>query len=448
MMHIAARRRSFMVLQGPASPFFAQLGHALIRAGHEATRVNFCGGDRIFWPSRNCGDVLNFTGSGDEWPSFVRAEILRRGITDILVFGDCRPLHRAAASAAQDLGVAFWAFEEGYLRPDWITLEAGGTNGRSSLPRDPQDIFARASILPQTPLPAPISKGALPKLVVRQLAYEAASLLLRPLFPAYRTHRPFSPFVEARGWLRRCWSLRARRQSAHRVVDRIRDGLAEPYFLLPLQLDTDYQLRAYSPYGSMSDFLRHVIASFAGHAPPQAKLIAKIHPLHNGIPDLWREAPVIAEAFGVRDRVIVLEGGHLPTLLTKSAGVVTVNSTVGLSALGHARPVKVLGSAIYDVPGLTFQGTLDSFWHTAEGPDPALLSAFRRVVAHDSQINASFHAAAGVRLGVEAALRRLVGPPSGEYEEAGHGAAAIVPRPISAGRSVQASVAWPSAGQP
>ena len=293
----------------------------------------------------------------------------------------------------------------------------------------------------------PISKGALPKLVVRQIAYEAASILLRPLFPAYRTHRPFSPLVEAWGWLRRIGSLPVRRKSACRVVDRIRNGLAEPYFLLPLQLDADYQLRAHSPYGSISEVLRHVIASYATHAPPHANLVAKIHPLHNGIPDLRREATAIAKAHGVNDRVIVLDGGHLPTILAKSTGVVTVNSTVGLSALGHSRPVKVIGSALYDVPGLTFQGALDSFWQTAQGPDPALLSAFRRVLIHDTQINGSFHTARGVQLGVEAALRRLVEPRPGSYGRAGLASGATLLGPSSANRLSRPSLAGSVGGQ-
>lgn len=427
-MHIPAKRRSFMLLQGPAGPFFAELGRALMCAGYATTRVNFCGGDRIFWPSRQRCDIVSFTGRIEEWPAFVRNEILERSITDIVVFGDCRPIHKLAASAAQDLGATFWVFEEGYVRPDWITLDVGGTNGRSSLPREPEDILARARLLPEPPKPSPVSKGTLLKLVVRQITYEAASIVLRPLFPAYRTHRPYSSLVEAMGWLQRVSSLRARRKSACRIVDRIRKGLDEPYFLLPLQLDADYQLRAYSPYGSMSEVLRDVIASFATHAPPHAKLITKIHPLHNGIPDLWREAPAIAKAHGVHERVIVLDGGHLPTLLAKSAGVVTVNSTVGLSALGHSRPVKVLGSALYDVPGLTFQGTLHSFWQTARGPDPALLSAFRRVVVHDTQINGSFHTARGVQLGVEAALRRLVEPRPYRYGPADLISGAVSPQ--------------------
>jgi capsular polysaccharide export protein len=41
--------RSFLFLQGLASWFFDRLGRALIERGHAVHRVNFNGGDRLFW---------------------------------------------------------------------------------------------------------------------------------------------------------------------------------------------------------------------------------------------------------------------------------------------------------------------------------------------------------------------------------------------------------------
>ena len=41
--------RSFLFLQGHATPFYLRLGQALDRAGHEVRRINICGGDRLFW---------------------------------------------------------------------------------------------------------------------------------------------------------------------------------------------------------------------------------------------------------------------------------------------------------------------------------------------------------------------------------------------------------------
>jgi capsular polysaccharide export protein len=87
--------------------------------------------------------------------------------------------------------------------------------------------------------------------------------------------------------------------------------------------------------------------------------------------------------------------------------VVTVNSTVGTEALARALPVITLGKAIYDIPGLTFQGELDDFWRGATPPDLSLFDAFRRVLIDRCLIPGSFFNESGLRLAVEAAVDRL-----------------------------------------
>jgi capsular polysaccharide export protein len=70
-------------------------------------------------------------------------------------------------------------------------------------------------------------------------------------------------------------------------------------------------------------------------------------------------------------------------------------------------PVIALGNAVYDMPGLTYQGDLDHFWTEATPPDAALFDAFRRVLASRCMIPGSFFNEAGLRLAVEAAVDRL-----------------------------------------
>ena len=102
-----------------------------------------------------------------------------------------------------------------------------------------------------------------------------------------------------------------------------------------------------------------------------------------------------------------MDGGHLPTLISRSQGVVVVNSTSGLSALHHHRPVAVLGRAIFDVAGLTYQGELDGFWREATPPDPEIYRAFRKVVITRAQVNGSFFTPEGLDLAIAGALERL-----------------------------------------
>ena len=60
----------------------------------------------------------------------------------------------------------------------------------------------------------------------------------------------------------------------------------------------------------------------------------KLHPLDNGMANFRKQAKRIARRLRLRGRVFVIDGGHLPTLLSKSQGVVVVNSTTG--AVGAA----------------------------------------------------------------------------------------------------------------
>ena len=128
-------RRRFLFLQGPIGPFFSRLGQRLSRDGHAVHRINLHGGDRLFW---RLPGALDYRGDGADWPQFFSECVSHWHVTDLLLFGDCRPLHRAAIEVAAARGIRVHVFEEGYLRPNWVTLEEGGVNANSSLERDPQ----------------------------------------------------------------------------------------------------------------------------------------------------------------------------------------------------------------------------------------------------------------------------------------------------------------------
>ena len=82
---------------------------------------------------------------------------------------------------------------------------------------------------------------------------------------------------------------------------------------------------------------------------------------------------------------------HLPTLLSHARGCVLINSTVGLSAIFHGIIVKNMGEAIYDMPGLTFQGELKDFWTSSEKPDHNLYEKFYNYVINSTQINGNYY---------------------------------------------------------
>ena len=162
--------------------------------------------------------------------------------------------------------------------------------------------------------------------------YNLSNVVLWPLYPHYRWHAIHHPLAEYLGWIWR--SLRA--PAAHRrtsaLMRRLKTDQCRLYFF-PLQLATDYQLRHHSPFPNQYSAIRFVIASFAREAPAGSLLLIKCHPLDNGLIGWRRIINNLAKTFGVAERVLYAEGGALVPLIKRSAGVVTINSTVGTTAL-------------------------------------------------------------------------------------------------------------------
>jgi capsular polysaccharide export protein len=399
---VAPAGRGFLFLQGLATRFFERLGEALLARGHAVHRVNFNGGDRAFWRLRG---AIDFCGREHEWPEFLERLVVDKAISDIILFGDCRPLHRAAIRVAERRLLRIHVVEEGYLRPDWITFEEGGVNGRSDLPRDPGWFRERALSLPAWQDP-PAVPGSFRRRAIEDVLYTMASMAGVWRFPNYTTHRPYHQLIEYAGWLRRLALRRQAERRAAAAIEGLTDG-PDPLFLFPLQLDCDYQVRVHSPFRAMHLAIDHVLCSFSAHAPQTARLIVKLHPLDSGLVDWAAMTGHAAVELGIADRLIILDGGDLGKLLARKPAVVTVNSTVGTLALACGLPVIALGKAVYDIAGLTFQGELDEFWSAPTPPDTELFDAFRRVLADRCLIPGSFFNEAGLKLAVDAAVRRL-----------------------------------------
>lgn len=115
--------KRYLLLQGPMGPFFNDMAEWLESQGREAKNVVFNAGDRFYCRKRA---YLTYQQTPKEFPHWLKETWQEYPFDTILCFGDCRQLHQAAKRWAQSKGVRFLAFEEGYLRPHFITLESGG----------------------------------------------------------------------------------------------------------------------------------------------------------------------------------------------------------------------------------------------------------------------------------------------------------------------------------
>ena len=392
--------KRILFLQGLPGGSFWRLGQALRAQGCQVLRINFNGGDEADWRE----PAINFHGPSEDWPRFLAEVIDRHTVTDIVLFGDCRPLHRAASAVAAQHNVTVHVFEEGYVRPDWVTLELGGVNGHSPLPRDPDWYRLEAMSLPPVET-LPALEQTFGRRARETFRYHAMAILNRWRYPNYRTHRPWGALTEGFGWLKR-W---ARRGQSHKRSSQALQAIAgKPYFLFALQLDSDYQIRVHSPFDGMAPALELVITSFAKAAPADRYLVIKEHPLDNGLKDWRAVVDRCAAANGVTDRIVYCDLGDIDAMVRGSEGLVTVNSTTGTLGLAAGVPVVALGRAVYGMPGLTHQGHLDSFWSKGAPPDRDLYEAFRRVLADRCMVRGGFYSEEGLSLLVEGAVPRVV----------------------------------------
>lgn len=392
----------YLFLQGQISWFFAELGKALLRQGAAVHRINFNGGDRRFWPLPGAAD---FRSRPEDWPAYLAGRLQAWDISDLILFGDCRPLHRLAIAQARARGIRVQVFEEGYLRPDFVTLEEGGVNGHSSLPRDAEAYRRAAATLPAE-APVAAIPASFRRRAVEDLLYNLSTALAHRRFPHYRSHRPWHPFRE---YLIGAWRLPLKLATRRRTTTIVRQLSSEatPYFLFPLQLAADSQIRFHAPAGGLPGIVAGVVESFARHAPRDCRLVITEHPLDYGPLDLPRLVRDLAVEHAVTERLVFLRGGSPAELIAAARGLITVNSTIGITAMAEGVPVLALGTAIYNLPGLACQHGLDGYWSAPSAPDPILFQAFRRVVAARTQINGGFFSREGIARAVEGSLRRL-----------------------------------------
>lgn len=403
-----SHKRHFLFLQGFTSYFLTALAAKLRQEGHRVTKVNFNTGDDTYWgvqPARH------FREPPERLSEYLNELFCQEHYTDVVVMGDTRPIHTPIRPIAEKHGANLHVFEEGYFRPSWVTLEKNGVNGFSQLPHDPDWYRAAGQQIPEQPVVQPVT-NPLWLLAVHEVTYHLANILNPFLYKGYRTHRSAISGVEFAGWGRRFARMPLWKQRDKRTIRQLIAAKTD-YFILPLQLDCDSQIKYHSPFDSMTQVLELVISSFAAAAPSHTKLVIKNHPLDTGLVDYRQIVKQLEQLKDLEGRLVYLESGDLPTLLKHTKGVVTVNSTVGTSSLIFSCPTIALGTAIYDMPGLTFQGSLDQFWRCAEQPDAQLFSAFRNTVIHTTQVNGGFYSVNGVKLAVQNSHKIITARKSG-----------------------------------
>lgn len=387
--------RAFLFLQGPHGPFFHRLGKMLRRAGADVWRVGFNAGDRAFWFGAK--GYIPYRDPPDDWPAAFRDIVTDKNITDIVLYGDTRPIHAQAAQVARDMGLTLHVFEEGYMRPYWVTYERGGANGHSRLMDLSVDDMRTALDRSDLDVPeAPAHWGDMRHHVFYGAIYHWFVMFRNGDYSNFRPHRELPLVAETALYTKRLMLMPL--FALDRIVStfRIKHG-GYPYHIALLQLEHDASFQMHSPFERMEDFLRLVVEGFAKGAPKHHHLVLKAHPLENGRSPTKRIIRALAKANSVSDRVHYVRGGKLAQLLDHARTAVTVNSTAGQQVLHRGIPLKVFGDAVYSKSEFVSDLPAADFFATPGRPDNRAFKDYRRFLLETSQVPGGFYSARGRR---------------------------------------------------
>lgn len=395
MSMATGKPRVFLFLQGPHGPFFNALGRMLRRTGAEVWRVGFNAGDAFFW--RDKTRFIPFQDQPGVWENRCAALLDDKGVTDIVLYGDTRPIHATAVRLARARGLRVHVFEEGYLRPYWVTYERGGSNGNSRLMEmavtDMQAALQQSDM--ETPLP-PATWGDMREHIFYGALYHWHVMFRNGRFRAFRPHRNISVTREFLLYLQRLVFMPVTWLDRVLATARIRRG-GFPYHVALMQLEHDSSFRSHSPFETMSEFVDLVVRGFAEGAPGHHHLVFKAHPLEDGRVNLPRAIRAAARHYKVTDRVHYLRGGKLAHLLNDARSAVTVNSTAAQQVLWRGMPLKVFGAAVYAKPEFVSTQPLSAFFARPDRPDARAYRDYRRYLLETSQLPGGFYSARGRR---------------------------------------------------
>lgn len=383
-----ATPKFIVLLQGPVGPFFSELAKFLLARGDSVLKINFNLGDQFFSRRIPC---VTFSDGLSAWQTWFSQFLVGQKPDKVILFGDQRPYHQVAVSLCRSLGIDVWCLEEGYIRPDYVTVERAGNNAASLIPR-------RLSAYegPVGPTKQPV---AIPTVGFKPMAWWAFKYYLamapgRIVFRHYSHHRDRSLLGEAALWSRNAVrKYTGRWANAKKIIDLV-DNFDHDYFVVALQVHDDLQLRVHGAGWTMERMIEESIRSFAQHAPSNVRLAFKAHPLDRGHRSYHRFVSQLAQLSGIANRVCLIEDGPTGLLIRHARGMVTVNSTTGILALQRNCPVLVLGNAHYAIDGLVSRGgedRLDRFWRTPVLPNAKARDAFISHLVAETQVNGSYY---------------------------------------------------------
>ncbi len=373
--------RKILIVQGDWETGMSRLALDLKEVGHQVGKVVFCTPDFIY-KLRGIRTHI-FRKPLADFDAWLRELLTSEKYDTFFLYNHYRPYNEVAWTLAEEMNLGCFVFELGLIRPNCVTVFSRKTPPLATMAKAWEKLLAGGPVAPPAKTPPEICQVSTPAKLVAFCSYFLLSRITSPLFPNFVDQREMKLWSHFKHGVIHLW----------RSIERSRDSELDPlfagemsgnYYAVPLQVHSDTQITKSSNFESIEQFIKQVVHSFEHHAPPETKLVFKVHPMDRGYKDYMDLIAGLDHRLG-GGRILYVDRIHLPTLLANSRGLVNINSSVGISGLVHYIPVITLGKAVYNLKDLTYQGGLDSFWTEAEKPKPQPVRHFINLLLATSQ---------------------------------------------------------------
>ncbi|WP_212523818.1 capsular biosynthesis protein [Actibacterium sp. MT2.3-13A] len=279
---------------------------------------------------------------------------------------------RAFMEGARDAG-APRLYAELAPFPGRVTLDPEGVNAANSVPRDPQ---------------------------------------------FFRDWAAGAPGRQGEGWRRLGANLTARASRRADVTQGGAEALADvgPFLFVPLQVPNDSQITLFAGWVRSVEGMLAALAEASENLPEGWHVRIKEHPsARASLAD-----PLAAAVARAGGRLVVDNRTDTFEQVKASSGVITINSSVGLQAFFHDKPVIALGEAFFAIEGLVHvadsPGRLAALLRAPGGLgfDPALRAGFMSYLDQVYYPRVTEDAAGNLAIAPEDARARLAAATAGK----------------------------------
>ena len=382
-----------LILQGDWEGGLSNVALDLMSAGKRVTKAVFHAGDWIYKWKRI--PTIDFDAPIDSFEFWLRNYINNHEIDCLILYNQYRPYNAIAWDIAAELDLECIVFELGLLRPDYCSIYTRELNHFAYLANRWANVkkLDLGTDLPRGESAFRLGQMSTPKKMTQFATFYFFSRIVAKMlrrYTHYQDQRSLSfrhhLMAGVRSLLR--FQGREKQQRFDRIFSSKWSG---KYYFVPLQVHIDSQITRRSNFKSIGEFMDRVVTSFLKNAPSDTKLVFKVHPMDRGYKDYHQKVESYKALPGAKHRIFYLDRVHLPTALDNAKACITINSSVGLSALIHGCPTITLGEAAYDLDGLTYRGSLNDFWMKHGRVNMENTNKFVDLLKHTSQARGTLY---------------------------------------------------------